>query len=303
MSVIRADNFGPSAGGTTRSLHTLFIENKYTNWYFNIIDNSYRQNRKKNDSTYYENHHIIPKFMGGANKKNNLVLLTGKEHFIAHLLLVKMLDGQFKHKAIFALNIMTNKNDLMSGRYHSRSYELARKWFAEMISEHNKNSISWNKGRTKETCEIIAQYAKSCSDSRKLKPQVFTEEHRKNLSLASSRPRKPLSDDHKEKLSVIFTGQAKKPHTENTKSKISDSNKKYWADESRVALRRTRFWYNNGEINKVILEGDEVPSGFVKGRIVKPTTAGFIWVNDGVSSKFINNNIIPDGFVKGRIMI
>jgi hypothetical protein len=39
---------------------------------------------------YVERHHIIPKCIGGTNKKENLVNLTPEEHYIAHLLLAKI---------------------------------------------------------------------------------------------------------------------------------------------------------------------------------------------------------------------
>jgi hypothetical protein len=39
---------------------------------------------------YMERHHVLPKCMGGSNRKDNLVYLTAKEHFIAHKLLVRM---------------------------------------------------------------------------------------------------------------------------------------------------------------------------------------------------------------------
>ncbi len=39
---------------------------------------------------YTEAHHVLPKSLGGTNDRSNLVQLTAREHFIAHLLLVKM---------------------------------------------------------------------------------------------------------------------------------------------------------------------------------------------------------------------
>lgn len=38
---------------------------------------------------YHESHHIIPRCLGGGNSKDNLVLFTAREHFIAHWLLWK----------------------------------------------------------------------------------------------------------------------------------------------------------------------------------------------------------------------
>lgn len=45
---------------------------------------------KKSASCYTERHHILPKSMGGSNKKDNLVELTAREHYIAHWLLYKI---------------------------------------------------------------------------------------------------------------------------------------------------------------------------------------------------------------------
>lgn len=39
---------------------------------------------------YFEKHHIIPKSLGGTNDASNLVKLTARQHYIAHLLLYKI---------------------------------------------------------------------------------------------------------------------------------------------------------------------------------------------------------------------
>jgi len=60
------------------------------NWkviYKNLIDKAILENRIRSTEIYYENHHIIPKHMGGDNLEDNLVLLTFKEHILAHYLL------------------------------------------------------------------------------------------------------------------------------------------------------------------------------------------------------------------------
>ena len=43
---------------------------------------------------YSERHHVIPKWMGGTNNKNNLIYLSFKDHVFAHWLLWK----QFRDK-------------------------------------------------------------------------------------------------------------------------------------------------------------------------------------------------------------
>jgi hypothetical protein len=104
----------------------LFIENKYTSWYFTLIANISKLNRNKNTGQYYERHHIIPKSLGGSNASENLVLLSAREHFIAHLLLSEMCICQsHSRKMKFALQKMMN-NPQCPHAFTSSQYELAR---------------------------------------------------------------------------------------------------------------------------------------------------------------------------------
>jgi hypothetical protein len=90
--------------------------------------------RTKKDDVYYEEHHIIPKSLGGSNKTDNLVLLTAREHFIAHLLLYnhyKTIGGESFRKMSFALVSMssTNRNlkrDILNSRHYSLIKEAAQ---------------------------------------------------------------------------------------------------------------------------------------------------------------------------------
>jgi len=39
---------------------------------------------------YFEEHHIVPRCLGGGDESENLINLTAEEHYVAHQLLVKM---------------------------------------------------------------------------------------------------------------------------------------------------------------------------------------------------------------------
>lgn len=84
----------------------LFLNNKYNKWYDSITTRA--KNRVLNG--YFEKHHIIPKSMGGNNTTDNVVKLTAKEHFICHLLLIKMTVGEQKKKMIWAVQRFINRN-------------------------------------------------------------------------------------------------------------------------------------------------------------------------------------------------
>ena len=62
----------------------------YQKIYESIINKAKSENRKKHNGTYYENHHIKPRCLNGGEEKENKVLLTAKEHFICHKLLLKL---------------------------------------------------------------------------------------------------------------------------------------------------------------------------------------------------------------------
>jgi hypothetical protein len=115
----------------------IFIQNKYTKIYYSIISRA--QSRDLPKETYTEKHHIIPKSLGGGNSKDNLAVLTAREHFICHMLLVRMTTGNYRHKMInAAIGMKRNKN---GARYiNSRLYDITKLEYAKVMSERRKGS-------------------------------------------------------------------------------------------------------------------------------------------------------------------
>lgn len=58
--------------------------------YQKIYDQLIERARNRVPEGYVERHHVIPRCMGGADKKENLVALYPEEHFTAHALLLKI---------------------------------------------------------------------------------------------------------------------------------------------------------------------------------------------------------------------
>ena len=90
----------------------------------NLIDSRKKMNRHKGDGELYDCHHIIPKCMGGSNSTSNKVLLTPREHFIAHLLLSKSVESQYVKKMYCALVRFMGKNsDRSRIKINSKTYQ------------------------------------------------------------------------------------------------------------------------------------------------------------------------------------
>jgi hypothetical protein len=116
----------------------MFINNKYTNCYISLIAQA--QARELPQGTYTEKHHIIPKCMEGPDTKDNLVRLTAKEHYVAHLLLTKMTEGVYQQKMCFALWRMMHDPKKRDKRHwvSASQYEKIKIQMAEHISIQNQ---------------------------------------------------------------------------------------------------------------------------------------------------------------------
>lgn len=136
------------------------VQNKYYKWYINIILNAIQRDTT---NEYCETHHILPRSLGGSNIQQNLVKLTGREHYICHWLLVKFLVGDGKDLMLFAFHFMSYCSD--NRYYTSRLYEtqkiahanavsimLKRFWECDEYKEHMRKSIrlSWSNGARNE---------------------------------------------------------------------------------------------------------------------------------------------------------
>lgn len=72
---------------------------------------------------YYEIHHIVPRSLGGNHHPHNLVNLTLKEHYVAHLLLYKI----FGDTQIFSIKCFFE---------HSRGRHLPIKTMPRWVRRH-----------------------------------------------------------------------------------------------------------------------------------------------------------------------
>lgn len=194
-------------------------------WYNNIVANA--KSRILDKSIYTENHHAIPKSLGGGNDKSNLVRLTAREHFICHMLLVKMInDPPLKAKMQFALNAFRRSSNNQNRHIPtSKQYEILRK----AISEARSMSLVGNTFGlgTKRTDE---QKARMAIAQRGIKKRARTESEREYLSsinkgipkkeTTKQKMRKPKSTEHRENIRKARLG---KTLSEETRKKISES--------------------------------------------------------------------------------
>ncbi len=196
----------------------LFIKNKYFYLYIEIISSANRKDRKKTKEGYFESHHIIPKSLGGNNSKNNLVLLTAREHYICHWLLTKFCKKD-KRKMVLAFFRMNNSNiyNQKDNLYkNSKAYEYCKKELNRIpMPEETKNKI-----RQKRKLQVISEETK-IKLSLAHKGKKKSKEHIENIKNA----KKNISIETREKLSKSLKGKKCPEHTKECVRKANIGNK------------------------------------------------------------------------------
>lgn len=182
---------------------------------------------------YAERHHVIPRSLGGGDEAANLVWLTAREHFVAHLLLANMHGGaQWYAVMMFA----AGENRKVS----SRLYDVAKKkhaaWMSEnykgrLLSAEHRAAISAGMRGNKNTAGTSLSESHRAAISRSLLGNTHTlgkrlsAETRAKMSEAHSGSRhhyfgKKRDAETRAKISAKLSGVKRAPRSEETKARI-----------------------------------------------------------------------------------
>lgn len=186
----------------------IFIDNKYTRWYFRIIDHA-RSNPPKG---YTEWHHIVPRSLGGGDESENLIQLSARQHLICHILLPKMTCGEDRKKMIYAARMMTicDRDGNRSVRVNSRIYESIKVEWIDQVRKAN---------RSRPVSQETREKLRDLNLGRRYGPP--SKETRNKISQALSGIKR--SDETRAKVSASLMGNRRNPWTEESRKKVSDS--------------------------------------------------------------------------------
>jgi hypothetical protein len=177
----------------------------YQRVYNQIIERT--QNRKLEG--YKENHHIIPKCLGGTNEKENLIELTAREHFLCHRLLVEIYPNKSLKYALWLMSI--GKQQKYKHKINSRLYEYLKKEYSQMLtgkkhSEETKQKMSESSKGIKKSEET----KQKMSESRK-GHSMYTDEWREKIRQGNLG--RKVSEENKQKYSQLKKGNTHRRKT------------------------------------------------------------------------------------------
>lgn len=253
------------------SIYNYFDKNKYTEWYVKLVES--RKNRNIFNETYYETHHIVPRCTGGSDETENLVKLTLREHYIAHLLLTKMFsDNDITVKMYFGLSTFRQRHNKNRKQHIFTSHQYA------VLREAHYRSIIMKHPMKGKKHSVETKIKISKANSGKIRSEEFKANRSKFMKIPKNNPfycRDVSGEknsmyglkgvDHPafglkrttEQIEKIRNAHLGKPKSKEHKEKLSEIAKN----------RKGCKYYNNGLKNIRIKEDDNIPNGFVKGRI------------------------------------
>ena len=245
-------------------------KNKYTTWYLELINSRlFRLKTSSVEST--ESHHIAPSsiFPHLKNEADNIIILTPREHYIAHLLLYKMFDGSNQDKMLRAIFLMSSRNKQKSSKIYQ---SLRLKWSETMKAcnptKRKEVALKISKaltGRTKETHDYIKISAE--------KRAAYTEENSEWLKKSREKFRDTISQMSKEERQKLFghecSEEQRKKFSENRRGQTKDNCNRVSKMAQTKALRASKMtdderkkafstttgykWYHSDEKQKSIL--------------------------------------------------
>ena len=173
---------------------------------------------------YFEIHHIVPRCMGGSNEKDNLVMLTGREHFLAHMLLWK---GYPKEVSLMrAAHIMSSRwtNETVGGSgkgINSKVYSKLREEYAQAVSIQcsGENNPMYGKTHTEESRNKLKAWYAANPDHH---TQVMA--NKRGITLEEAYKIKKNKEDRRKQFRYNRENGIKRPLTETQREALLKAN-------------------------------------------------------------------------------
>lgn len=286
-------------------------DNRYYRCYMRLMERA--KHTKHSPDVYIESHHIVPWGLGGWNITNNLVALTAREHFIAHRLLPKFLNGKAKAKMVSAVFRMFHGHQGKHLKVSSRVYARMRQEYGEerrvamsgrvvsaetreKLSRRNKGKVHTEESKKKQSIAMMGKYVgRKLSQEQKSKISQSLMGHKKNAEWVRKINNNP------EKIRKMAETHRGMKRSEESKQRMSDAAKGRIPWNAGVKNPDYNLKWYHDPLTKVMIrvpEGTQ-PDGYLlgKGRKWPP----LLWFHDPVTGKRVRTKQgeEPTGYVRG----
>lgn len=257
--------------------------------------------QQENDlgDVYYENHHIIPKCMGGPDDDWNLVKMTPEQHYIAHLLLAKI----YRIPAlIYAANMMQNRTN------NNKKYGWLKREFSRIERESKLGKSRSKKSIEKQKRTIREKIENGTHVSARIGAKL-TEEHKRIISEANKGKHIPERSRSSLKGFILRYGEEEGTAlylatNERKSNSLENLIKRHGQEEgTRRHNERIRKMLETVEKNggrKPLKHTEESKQRLRETQLLNSGSRGKVWVTNGIKAFRVFENEIPEGYVRGR---
>lgn len=207
------------------------IENtKYERWYLNLIEVARKERPLEPHIPNTEKHHILPRCLGGTDGENNLVRFSIRQHYIAHMLLIRMYEGREKYQlewALFRLSGKPSNRIILTSRQFEKSRLTlhsslkGRKQSPEHIAKRVAQTTGEGNGMHKKNGRTPTQLGKSHKEETKEKIRLAQLERFANPDYINPNIGRTMPDEIKKAISETKKSQHL-TMSEGNKKKMSD---------------------------------------------------------------------------------
>jgi hypothetical protein len=193
------------------------IENtKYERWYVNLIKVARKEQSLEPHIPNTEKHHILPRCLGGTDDENNLVRFSIRQHYIAHMLLIRMYEGREKYQlewALFRLSGKPSNRIILTSRQFEKSRSTlhsslkGRKQSPEHIAKRVAQTTGEGNGMHKKNGRTPTQLGKPHTEETKEKIRLAQLERFADPDYVNPNIGRVMLDETKEKISNSKKGK------------------------------------------------------------------------------------------------
>lgn len=255
--------------------------------YVNFINSRPERDLIK-DGKYFNVHHIVPKSLNGCDDRFNLIKLTHREHYIAHLILWRTYGGKMAQAFYYMTKI--SKSKIINGRL----FEILKieNSFLQYMATINRCKITngtenkiINKGEA-----IPPGWYQGQTNKIKTKP------HFEKILINNGFKSTYINKDEKVPDGWSTGSFIKRRFVTN-----GIENKKINVTQAipfgyYIGITSNKFFVTDGVKNKLVSFGENIPNGFYIGFTKTKNLKGTVWINNGTRSLQVKKDEIPENW-------
>jgi len=281
----------------------------YLNRYCKFIKHCQQANKLLSQQVYTERHHICPKsldmfpeYTNGTLFPWNIVVLTAKQHIIAHIMLWKILGKSQSHALVLMLGGFSRNNKRVPTKSQLNFFVKAREDAGKFISELKMGEVWYNDGLSNHVIKSNETPNPLWEKGRIFPPGYV--HNRKGVKIYNDgitnfkiRPDQDINPLWEKGFhnKTFKNNKGKTWWTDginNYQVRSGDTPESHWTKG--LTINKNFTWYNDGIKSFKVKKGQFINDSWIKGLLKNKGSTGYKWYNDGINNYQVRSGDTPE---------